>query len=377
MKICIATHSIDKKDGGPSRSVPILAKGLSELGMDVTILTVNTPNMNQELLQNTSVKLVLLPSKGYRRMLKSFFKTEHFDIIHSQNLWTPYYHWIARITRKLSIPYIMTPRGTLEPWSLQQKKLKKLLALSIYQRRDLNMAKCVLATSEMEAESIKHIKVTSPVAIIPNGIDLTEYPCRSNQENLNIKKRILFLSRIHKKKGIELLINSWSELREKYPDWTISIVGNGDANYIRELKDTIKKKGLEGSVSILPPVFGTEKVTLYKESSLFVLPTYSENFGMVIAEAMACGLPVVTTTGTPWKALKEHDLGWYVEINQSSLTNALDEALNTGIDSLNQRGQRASLYVNSNFSYLEIAKKCLLLYKWILGKSQKPSFVMD
>lgn len=376
MKVCIAIHSIDKNDGGPSRSVPILAKGLSELGMEVTVLTMESASMNLDIFENSNIKLKVLLRKGYRKQIKRFIHNGNYDLIHSQNLWTPFYHWVAKISRELKIPYIMTPRGTLEPWCLSQKKIKKIIALKIYQIADLNKASAVLATSEMEAKNIQNIGVKTPIAVIPNGIDITEYPCRTNQDKYKIRKQILFLSRIHKKKGIELLINSWYDLKNKYPDWSVVIVGNGDVEYITELNTIIKNQDLTDSIKIMPPVFGQEKIELYKQSSLFVLPTYSENFGMVIAEAMACGLPVITTSGTPWDKLSQLGLGWYIEPNQKSLTAAIDEALQEGSNELYKKGQKSSIFINDNFHYLGVAEKCSLLYNWITNGGAKPVFVI-
>ena len=287
MKACIFTTSIDKKDGGPSRSVPILAKGLTMQGIDTILLTCASSDMNSHIIENTPVKLITLSSNISHKALEKLILNERFDIIHAQNLWNPLYHKVAKIARRHNIPYIMTPRGCLEPWCLKHKALKKKLALFLYQKNDLQKATCILATSKMEATNIRNIGINAPIAVIPNGIDVSEYRCR--QSEINVKKQICFISRIHQKKGLELLIEVWSKLYKKYPEWNIIIAGNGEKNYIDYLNSLIVSKGLYDSVRILPPVFGNEKQKLYSESALFILPSYSENFGMVIAEAMSCG----------------------------------------------------------------------------------------
>ncbi len=138
------------------------------------------------------------------------------------------------------------------------------------------------------------------------------------------------MSRIHPKKGIEILIESWKRLTGKYKDWNVVIAGNGEENYISYLKELIKNNYLDSSVSIIPPVFGEMKRKLYCESSLFVLPTYSENFGMVIAEALACGIPVITTTGTPWEELNTNKIGWCVELSVENIVLTIETAIQLG-----------------------------------------------
>ena len=130
-----------------------------------------------------------------------------------------------------------------------------------------------------------------------------------------------------------------------------------------------------GVVEILPPIFGKDKYNLYTESSLFVLPTYSENFGMVIAEAFSCGLPVVTTTGTPWTELDEKEIGWCIDLSLDNLVNAISEAINLGQDCLFEMGQRGSQYVHETFQYTEVAEKNKELYEWAVKNTSVPNFV--
>ena len=169
----------------------------------------------------------------------------------------------------------------------------------LFQKKDLQMADCIHATSNSEAKNIRALGFTNPIALIPNGINLLDYPDYNKLPNT--KRKLLFLSRIHEKKGIELLINSWNELDTKYTkDWEIEIIGSGSDEYIQNLKELINKYKLNSSIVISKPIYGIQKLKKYQSSDLFVLPSYSENFGIVIAEALACKLPVITTKGVPW-----------------------------------------------------------------------------
>jgi glycosyltransferase involved in cell wall biosynthesis len=247
------------------------------------------------------------------------------------------------------------------------KRFKKQLAMLLYQKKDLQMANCILATSQMEAHNVRNLGIYSPVAVIPNGIDITEYKCRGEIEKYSIKKQILFLSRIDPKKGIEYLIEAWKILKSQYRDWNVIIVGNGEESYILRLKTLISKYGLEECIRILPPAFGEDKYKLYCESSLFVLPTYSENFGMVIAEAMSCGVPVITTNGTPWHELNTKKLGWCIDLSLNNLIKSISEAIDLGQDRLFELGQLSSRHVYENYQYNEVANRMISVYKWVIN----------
>lgn len=363
MKILIYITSIDLSGGGPSRSVPMLVKGLAEMGGDVTLMTQRTENMNTHALDGTTAKLHILDvfkSEDVER----FMRREKFDIVQLQSMWDLRYHKIVKICRRLNIPYVETPRGMLEPWSLAQKKWKKRLALWLYQMSDLNHAACIYTTADDEARNVKALGVKAPCTVIPNGIEVDSYKCRKSVDV--VKKQVLFLSRIHVKKGIELLLETWTRIISDYPDWTLLIVGNGEASYIDSLKAMAERLGVSGSVTISEPVFGEAKVRLYQSSSLFVLPSYSENFGMVIAEAMSCGVPVITTRYCPWEILNETATGWCIDLCVDNLTDTLCQAMGMNPSKLYEMGQRASLLVSENFDYRSVAKKTMEMYEGII-----------
>ena len=368
MKILTYITSIDLTGGGPSRSVPMLVKGLAELGADVTLMTQQTEKMNTHALDGTTAKLHVLDAFNSEE-IEAYIRKKKFDIVQLQSMWDIRYHKLAKICRKLNIPYIETPRGMLEPWSLSQKKWKKKLALRLYQMNDLNNAACIYTTAEDEAKNVKALGVKTPCSVIPNGIEVDSYKCRTSLDG--VKKQVLFLSRIHVKKGIELLIEAWERIVKDFPGWSLLIVGNGEADYIESLKNMVEEHGVGESVRILEPVFGEDKVRLYQSSALFVLPSYSENFGMVIAEAMSCGVPVITTKYCPWEMLNETNTGWWIALSVDKLTDTLRQAISMNPSKLYDMGQRASRLVHEKFGYRNVAKMTLELYDKIMtsGKS--------
>lgn len=393
MKVLTFITSISLKGGGPSRSVPMLVKGLAELGVDITLMTYWSDDMNTHALDGTSAKLKVLRPDFSRSQMEEYIISEKFDVIQLQSMWDLRYHIVAKIARKHRIPYIITPRGMLEPWCLSQKKWKKKLAMALYQMKDIKRSACVFTTAEMEALHVRDLGVDVPMVVLPNGIETDSYPCRISKDK--VKKQILFLSRIHIKKGIELLIDAFDRIIKKnadMDDWTVAIVGNGEEEYIRELKRKVEGLNLRDKVKILAPVFGDAKVKLYQESSIFCLPSYSENFGMVIAEAMSCGVPCITTNGTPWQLLngevstmganldilgKNRKTGWCIDLNVDNLEKVLLEAMTMKTEALYEMGQKGNLLVQENFNYKSVARKVMQLYSWLLDGGQTPAFVYE
>ena len=380
MNVCIFSSTLDKKGGGPSRSVPILAKGLCENGVNTILVTFQSADMNLHILEGTNISLVILPKTASEGDIKQIFIDNKVDIIHSQGIWLPVYSRVCKLAKQLGIPYIMTPRGALEPWCLKSgniwKRFKKAVAMKLYQKKDLQRASCILATAPMEANNLRLLGLSAPISIIPNGLVFDDYACRTPESITKCKRQMIFLSRIVHKKGIELLLEAWKQVYPSHNEWNLIIVGNGAEDYISRLNAKISEFGLSSSVSILPPAFGDEKYRLYTESSVFILPTYSENFGMVIAEALSCGLPVITTTGTPWESLVRAGAGWWIELSEENLVNTLREAMNMSASQLFEMGQRGSRMVRDNYDYLSIASRMCEVYSWVLGKAEKPMFVV-
>lgn len=374
MKVLTFVSDIDNRSGGPSRSVPMLVRGLAEVGVDITLMTMQTEQMNSHALEGSSAKLKALKEFD-KTAVEQYVLDEKFDLIQIQSMWDPKYHMLVKIAQKHNIPYLITPRGMLEPWSLTQSKWKKKIAMLLYQKSDLNKAACIFTTAEMEAKHVHELGVHVPCSVIPNGIETEGYPCRTSIDV--VKKQVLFLSRIHIKKGIELLIDAWKKIIDNFQGWKLVIVGNGEPEYIESLSQRILSLGLTDSVEIKEPVFGAAKLELYQSSALFVLPSFSENFGMVIAEAMSCGVPALTTTNCPWEILNETNTGWCIDLSVENLEKTLRKALAMEPDKLYVMGQRASKLVFENFNYRNVAARTKELYEWILGKDNKPSHIID
>ena len=180
------------------------------------------------------------------------------------------------------------------------------------------------------------------------------------------------MSRIHPKKGLINLIRAWDSVHPR--GWELMIAGPDDGGHINKVLAEIKSRGLSGCIHYLGEVNDEDKVKLLYDSNLFILPTLSENFGLVIAEALACGLPVITTKGAPWRTLEEFQCGWWIDLGEVPLINALREATSLSNLELMAMGKQ-SIILASNFEWEAISKKMINVYRWVLGHSEKPDCV--
>jgi glycosyltransferase involved in cell wall biosynthesis len=385
MKVVHSITSLDLSAGGPSRSLPNICIGLKDQGLEQQIITYNSkrPNIDKLRFENIDVQFVSSDRKkdklglGFKREIQKI----KGDLFHLHNLWSPILHWTANYCYNNNIPYIMSPRGTLEPWPLSQKKIKKKLFWHLFQKQDLIKANCIHTTSIMEAMNIRELGVKTPIAIIPNGINTENYPYLKSGESK--EKILLFLSRVSPKKGIENLIDAWTSIPDRNKkNWKVRIVGEGDTGdndvYFSRIRNLIESKGLSHSIILVGPKYGKDKIEEYKNASLFILPTYSENFGMVIAEAMISGVPVITTTGTPWKILKEKNIGWWIKLSKENLISAIIEAVSLSDEQRIEKGILSRNYILKNYSIDGVAKKYKQLYEWATDNTKPmPDFVFS
>jgi glycosyltransferase involved in cell wall biosynthesis len=376
IQICHVVSSMDKNFGGCAAYVQLVTNEL----VKYKNIAIVTNKSNQPLNIDNSVKIFAATasfpkSQGYSNDLKTIMNCIDTELFHGSGIWQFPVHYMAKVARRKRIPYIISPHGMLEPWALNSGSFLKKFALWVYQKSDIVLADCIHATSQQEADHLRGLGFKNPIAVIPNGIDLSEFfPLLQKKEKP--KSTILFLSRIHPKKGLELLVEAWEYLPVNLKnEWQIKIAGNGEPDYIASLQKLISSKNLSGEISIIGPQFGNDKLKAYQEADLFVLPTYSENFGIVVAEALACGIPVITTYGAPWEELNTHNAGWWIEIGVESLASTLLKAMQMSNTDRQHMGQNGRKLVKENYSIELITFKLNRLYDWILGKAEKPSFI--
>jgi glycosyltransferase involved in cell wall biosynthesis len=288
--------------------------------------------------------------------LADFGKT---DILHDNGMWLPHNHRIAKLAARRGIARVVSTRGMLEPWAMRHKRVKKQAAWWLYQRRDLERACCHHATAQAEAENVQSLGLGVPVVMIPNGVDVPEIRCLS--EGVNRKwRRALFLGRIYPVKGLPMLVEAWARLRPA--GWVLQIAGPDEGGHRTQVEKAVRKAGLSEVVSFTGPVGGDAKRSIFLDADLFVLPTHSENFGMAIAEALAHGLPVLTTTGAPWSTLAQHGCGWWVDASVDGIMEGLKQATSLGSQVLQAMGMRGRELVRTQFGWEQVANGFITMY---------------
>lgn len=191
---------------------------------------------------------------------------------------------------------------------------------------------------------------------------------------MRARRQLLFLGRIHPVKGVDVLLRAWQAVEHRFPDWDLCIVGPDDGGYRREMEDLAARLGLK-RVVFRGPLFGEEKLRAYRESSLFVLPTHSENFGIAVAEALAAGTPAIVTKGAPWRGLENQGAGWWIDIGVDPLIACLEKALDSQPATLSEMGRAGRDWMSRDYSWDRIGEKFEATYRWILKGGETPSWV--
>jgi len=300
--------------------------------------------------------------------LDRFGKT---DILHDNGIWLPHNHRLAVLAERRGIPRVISTRGMLEPWALRHKRLRKRVAWLLYQRRDLKLACCHHTTAEAEARNVRELGLGVPVVAVPNGVDVPgERPWAGRSESKIAvrggQRRIaLFLGRIYPVKGLPMLIEAWARVR---PDgWQLRVTGPDEAGHQKQIQRTVSAAGLGEVVSFTGPIGDQMKTSAFFDADLFVLPSHSESFGLAVAEALAHGLPVLTTTGAPWSILPENGCGWWVDATVDGIAEGLHYATMLDCETLRAMGAKGRALVIAKFGWKGVTDLILSTYEGVLA----------
>lgn len=360
MKILHVTSGIDPASGGPTRSVKGICRALSQAGVDVTLLVLHGRHPFEN---STGVKVAYAEGEvevgglGLQRMISDF------DLVHVQGLWDPKLHKVIKTCRRAKIPYVISPRGMLDPWALSVKKWKKWLAMLVYQRRDLKFASAFHVTAALEQKSVRAQGLRQPCIIAPNGVDFPMELPKVKARGEGEQRTAIFLSRLHPGKGLLLLAEAWA--RVKPQGWTMRIVGPDSYGHKAEVLAKLSELGICDQWQFVDMVDDVRKWREYAAADLLVHPSVSENFGITIAEGLAAGLPVICTDGTPWAEIAERKCGWYIKANSvDDLAIALREATNS--TELAVMGSRGRKLVEDHYTWSAVCDKIVRGYEKVL-----------
>ncbi len=335
------------------------------------------------------------------------------DIIHTHGIWQ--YPSVAALAwhKKCAGPYLVSPHGMLDPWALRNSAWKKRAALMLYEGSHLRQAACLRALCESEARSMRAYGLRNPICVIPNGIDLprvVERPELAVAETSPLqrlaagRKLLLYLGRIHPKKGLLNLLKAWKQVSGRWSvvggrssEWILAIAGWDQKGYEAELKRLASELGLAfadvredkpesrnptpdlcppASVLFLGPQFGEEKAACYRDCEAFILPSFSEGLPMVVLEAWAYGKPVLMTAECNLPEGFGAGAALRIEPSAESIAQALEDVFRAPPSALRTMGEKGRELVRDRFTWPKVAAEMKAVYDWVLGGGPKPGCVL-
>ena len=362
--------------GGPAMSTYLTLCGLRKQNVDGEIIMF--PLGEGDVLRGEDVPIHFVHSNPHTPLAyapsykNDICKLGDYDIYHAQGVWQWPTYAIVDVARKRNKPYIITPRGMLYPQDIaKSNKFFKELSLKWRLLNDLNSAACVHVTCEDEMMHCRNLGVTSPIAVIPNPVEIRVYPYKKQ----DAVRRIGYLGRVSRRKNIEGLLTAFHQLGVEANKAELLIIGGGDNEYENYLHKLVEKYRLE-NVRFTGFLSGKEKDEALASCSVLAMPSEFENLGNVVLEGLVRGIPCIATTGSPWKELETHCCGWGGPFTQSDITDAVRQAIKAKDETLHAMGLNGRKLMEENYSVEIIGKKMKLLYEWIDNKGMKqPDFV--
>jgi glycosyltransferase involved in cell wall biosynthesis len=380
--------SLSRNAGGLFESVRRLHQSLGDIrGVKVRLVGLRDEFTDLDLPAWAPVPVDVFPILGPHRfgfatrLSKAILEME-CDLIHMHGLWTYLSIAVTKLHRQRNVPYLVSPHGMLDPWAVKNSSWKKRLAYATYEKRHLEGAGCLRALCEAEAEAMRKIGLKNPLCIIPNGVDLPTFDDQDLSAGAGplqpLKARgskiLLYLGRIHPKKGLPNLLKGWSRIQEQSQaeGWVLAIAGWDEGGHQNALKTLASDLGILASVTFLGPQFGKAKASCYSECDAFVLPSLSEGFPMVVLEAWAYGKPVLMTPECNLPQGFESNAAIRIATQVEAIERGLQQLLETSAADRADMGFRGKKLAIERYSWPKIAGDMKEVYDWLLGGGPLP-----
>ncbi len=360
---------MSERSGGPATAIVPMCRALLARGIEVLLVTTNA-GLSQRKPEPTvatlhDVPAILFPSQfgesfKYSRPLAVWLdaNARQFDLAHIHAVFNHTSVATARACRKASVPYVIRPLGTLDPWSMKQKSLRKRIFWSFEGKTMLSGAAAVHYTSQTELSGTEGLLGVNHGKVIPLGIDPGPRVVKDSSE-----RYVLVLSRLHPKKGLEVLIDAFKD--ERLRDWRLVIAGDGPADYVASLK---QRASVSNRISFPGWVEGEQKEAMLSGASLLALTSYQENFGLCMMEALARSVPVLVSPHVNLAdEISSANAGWVAPVERNSLAATLAAALSDDAE-LSRRG-RAGKLLSEKYSWERVATDLERLYTEIANGS--------
>lgn len=365
--------AITEEASGPSYSVVRLCESLIRSGQQVTLAALNLAPLSVSPPYLKMFPIGAGPRRlGRSPLMKRWLASEAQDrsrgvVFHNHGMWQMNSIYPAWAVRNSNAKLMVSPRGAFSSWAMANGSVLKRWFWPLFQLPALRKAHCFHATAHSEYLDIRRLGFSQPVAILPNGVDIPSI----REKALKGRRTVIFLGRIHKVKGLDILLPAWRAVQEQFSDWELKIAGPDDRGYLSEMKLLAERLGLK-RVEFLGGVYGEKKWQVYRDADLFILPTYSENFAMSVAEALASGTPTIVSKGAPWEGLERHRAGLWIDIGVEPLVFALRRLLATSPFELQAMGRRGRRWMIEEFSWDRIGSQMAETYQWLTQDAAPP-----
>ena len=377
LRILQVLPRIAVRSSGPSYSVTRLSEELATAGHSVRLAVLDPVPAEPRSFEVTGYPCSRFPGAerlGWSPSMRAGLRreAEQAQIVHNHSMWMMPNIYSAEAAARSRVPLVFSPRGTVSEWARRRSRVRKEVVWRLGQRNAMFSAACVHATSASELDDLRSLGIRAPIAVVPNGIDVPDSLLATSRRGE--PSTLMFLSRIHAKKGVDMLLRSWARLESSFPQWQLRIVGPLAGEFPARMQSLAAELRLE-RCTFVGELLGQAKAEALAAADLFVLPTHSENFGIAIAEALAHGTPVLTTDGAPWASLADHDCGWSVPVDVDALETGLRHAMGMSSESLKRMGLRGRDWMIRDFSWARVGNEMDAVYQWLLGAGPRPACV--
>lgn len=373
-----------------------LSRALARQGSEVTVLTTDSNGdegqapldvpLNQPVDTDgyQTIYFRCAPFRRYKFSLSLLQWLGHhganYDLAHIHALFSPVTSVAATVARQKQLPYILRPLGTLDPADLAKKRQFKQIYAALLERPNIQGAAALHFTSEQEAKVSERFGAKTRDMVLPLGVVLPDFSCTEAEAQQLIRQRydipdgvpiVLFMSRIDPKKGLDLLLPALETLHQSGKPFHFVLCGGNpqDQGYVDAIGKQVENSVLKGCTTVTGFVTGALKAQILQAADIFVLPSYYENFGIAVAEAMVAGKPVVISDQVHiWQDIQSSESGWVTPCDQTALTESLAEAL-TYPEKCRQRGKNARQCAKENYSWDAIATRMLTTYHQLLKEN--------
>ena len=368
--------------GGPPASVLGLCQALQRAGVEVEVVT-TTANGRESLAPSPAggdvydgVRVRYAERSFPRRFFGARVRAplmealSRSDLCHIHGVWNVPEWWASRLARAAGVPYVISPRGMLQPQAAQIGRWRKAAAFALIERRNLMGAALLHATSEQEAAALRDLGFGRPITVVPNGVDLEDagHAARGYRAHLGIPSDafvVLFLGRMHRIKRLDLLADAFAAVRKTHPRAHLVLAGPDEQRLVAGLLRRLSADA--DHVRVIGAVTGADKWALLKDADVMVQCSDSESFGLAVVESLASGVPVVATRTCPWSALEARECGFWVEQTAPAIAAAIrtlaDDPVRRG-----RMGQRAATFARQQYGWDAVAAPIVQAYSGIIDQ---------